>query len=322
MAALDDLPGDPEALYRYLTEHDRGDGLPVRVPTDERVTACLDRTDRGPADGLIRIPTTFEELTVRTLAGCAVMAGCRPRSFPVVVAAFEAMAEWENLGSVMGTTEGTAVAAIVNGPATDELEINCGQGVFGPGYRANATIGRAIGLAFVFVGGVYPGSGTMATQSHQGRYTFCFGENEAVTDWEPLHADIGGLDPAESAVTVVTAHAPLQLSEGNVDAPTAEDVLEALAAAGDAAHATRGHPGELLFALSADHAGRLAESHSKRAVKEYLHEHCRRPDGERLLPTPEHALLVRAGGVGNYSSAIFAMNAAECHAVTRPVSLG
>jgi hypothetical protein len=135
-------PTDPiEQLYaRGLT-----DGLPVVPPTRERVQRALDALGR-PADELIAlVPPNYGRATVEKIAINAVMAGCRPEYLPVVMAAVEAVCdEAFDLHGVSATTNAPAPLVIVNGPIRLALDINCGAGVFGPGWRANATIGRAL----------------------------------------------------------------------------------------------------------------------------------------------------------------------------------
>src|SRR5437879_4790553 len=84
--------------------------------------------------------------------------GLPPNYMPVIVAAIEAMCqEHFNLHGISATTGGTAPLLIVNGPAVQQLNINYGVNCFGPGVRANATIGRAIRLILMNVGGSIPG---------------------------------------------------------------------------------------------------------------------------------------------------------------------
>lgn len=320
---IDRSVDDPVALFEQLVEDDRSDGLPVIPATDERVEETLAHTPREPDEVLTEIPANFTELTVETLAEVSVMAGCRPGYFPVVVAAYEALAEWDNLKAVTSTTGGFWIAGIVNGPITDDLDINCGAGLFGPGYRANATIGRAISLALLQEGGVYPETGTMATHGHQGRYTYLFGEKGDSTPWEPLHADVGGCSPDEDAITMVSAHAPHIVSEGSETdpVPTAEDVLKAFARGG--AHpgaAAAAEPGEVVFVMSEDHAGQLSREYDKREVKEYLYEHCALPYSEtQLMRSPDDAIVVVAGGISNISSVIHTFTFAGNEAVTASI---
>ncbi len=297
-----DLPDDAEAALDHLEDAEGGDGLPVVPPTDDRVERMLGEVDLDAAAGITDVPTSGQTLTVERLAACAVMAGCRTEYFPVLVAAFEGFDRMENLGAALATTSGFAAAAVVNGPIRDELGFNAGSGLFGPGYRANATVGRAINLTFMEVGGTRPGSGTMATHTHPGRYTYCFAENEAASAWAPLHVARAGLDADDSAVTAMCLQAPKLVSEGNRTA--AADVLDALAEGVSGAQATGGPTGETVVVLSEDHAGRLGESHSREDVAHYLVEHAERSDGSPLFESTEDVFIVAGGGIGNYSSAI------------------
>jgi hypothetical protein len=100
----------------------------------------------------------------------------------------------------------------VNGPIRGRIGLNSGFGVFGPGYRANATIDRALRLLMINGGGVRPGEISMSTFGHSGRYTFCIGENEEASPWPPFHT--GRDPPAEaSAVTLFAGDAPHGISE-------------------------------------------------------------------------------------------------------------
>lgn len=297
---------DPEALLAELQADNRSDGLPVIPPTDERIDAMLTEGTHNREDVILHIPTNFDALTGEKLAKCAVMAGCKPAYYPVVERIFDGLATWDNLQAPLSTTGGFWIASLVSGPIRDALDFNAGAGLFGPGYRANATVGRAVTLAFINVGGVYPGVGTMATHGHPGRYTYCFAERDSIADWEPFHVDVGDCSPGDSAVSVFTAHSPYLISEGSHTVPTAEDVVKSLgrggAHPGAPACAT---PGETYFVLGTDHAGLLAEEYAKSTVKELLYEHCRLPySDEPLLRSPADARIVVAGGASNMSSVI------------------
>ena len=131
------------------------------------------------------------------------MAGCKPEYFPVVVAAVKAVLQEEfNVAGVSSTTGGGAPVIIVNGPLAERLGINGDSGCFGPGYRANASIGRALRLVIRNLGGLIPGEMDKATLATPGRYSFCFSENEERSPWEPRHVELG-FDPSASIVTVV-----------------------------------------------------------------------------------------------------------------------
>src|SRR5438445_10946014 len=161
---------DPiEALFaRGVT-----DGLPAVPPTAERVAAAVAASGRRGDDLVAEMPPRFGRATVQKIAINAVMAGCRPEYLPVVLAAVEAMCdEAFDLHGVSATTNAPAPLIVVNGPIRRALDINCGAGLFGPGWRANATIGRALRLVCVNVGGARPGVVSMSTFAHRRRYTY------------------------------------------------------------------------------------------------------------------------------------------------------
>ena len=163
------------------------DGLPVVPPTSERVAAAVAAAGR-PADGLVAlVPPNFGHATVEKIAVNAVMAGCRPEYLPVVIAGVEAMCDDAfDLHGVAATTNSAAPLFIVNGPVRKRLDFNAGAGVFGPGHRANATIGRALRLIIRNVGGAAAGGITMSTLAHPGYFTYCIAENEEESPWSPL----------------------------------------------------------------------------------------------------------------------------------------
>src|SRR5438034_398552 len=179
------------------------DGLPVVPPTRERVERMLHATKRSRETLVAEVPPNFGRATVEKLAVNAVMAGCRPEYFLVVLAVVEAACDPRfNLHGQSGTTNATSPLIIINGPLRSQLGVNCAAGVFGPGFRANATIGRALRLVMINLGGTRAGEISMSTLGHPGRYTYCIGEHEEVSPWEPLHVERGhapGPSPAPTA---------------------------------------------------------------------------------------------------------------------------
>src|SRR5437773_6774925 len=168
------------------------DGLPVVSPTRERVERMLAETTRSREALVAEVPPSFGRATVEKIAINAVMAGCRPEYLPVVLAVVEAACDPVfNLHGQSGTTNAASPLIIVNGEARTRLGVNCAAGVFGPGYRANATIGRTLRLIMINLGGTRPGGISMSTLGHPGRYTYCIGEHEEVSPWEPLSVEGG-----------------------------------------------------------------------------------------------------------------------------------
>jgi hypothetical protein len=269
-----DPTGDPfETLYaRGVT-----DGLPVVPPTRERVAAAVAASGR-PADDLVAlVPPNFGRATVEKIAVNAVMAGCRPEYLPVVIAGVAAMCDDAfDLHGVSATTNSAAPLFIVNGPVRKRLDINSGAGVFGPGHRANATIGRALRLIVRNLGGAAAGGITMSTLAHPGYFTYCIGENEEESPWPPLSLE-QGFGPGESTVTAFAGAAP-QIVYDHLSR-TGEDLLITLAhSLAVMSHHKSTHHGDTLVVLSPEHARLLAGDGWDRArMRTYLWERLRKP---------------------------------------------
>jgi hypothetical protein len=218
---------DFEAINALYFERGWGDGLPIVPPTAERVARMLEYCDRPWDEPIARLAPRYGEATPLRLAANAVMAGCRPEYFPLLVLALEAMSEEPfNLYGIQATTHLCAPLLIVNGPIARELELNSGHNAFGPGTHSNATIGRAIRLALVNIGGALPGSGDMSTFGAPSKYSYCVAENEAASPWVPLHVERGFPQEA-STVTVVAAECPHNVNDH--ESLTAEGILTTIA---------------------------------------------------------------------------------------------
>jgi hypothetical protein len=161
------------------------------------------------------VPSWEVSVDAEHVAINAVMAGCLPEHMPVVVAAVRAVTQPEqNVHSATATLAGNWQAVIVNGPVRNELGIACGQGCMGPGFRANASIGRALRLVIRNVMRAIPGGLDRSCFSTPGRYSFCFGEDEEGSPWTPLSVE-RGMDPGQSAVTVFTVYPPIGVNASN-----------------------------------------------------------------------------------------------------------
>ena len=190
------------------------DGLPVVPPTVERVEEFLQLAQRDPNEILGTLAERRRQITVGKVAANAVMAGCLPEYFPVVIAATEAMLDERfNLIAPSSSQGGSAILVIVNGPIIDELNLNCRNNIFGPGNRANATIGRAVRLILMNACAAIPGLFDRTVIGHPGKYTYCIAENETETHWNPLHVE-RGFSRQQSAVTVFAAWGPRQVRSG------------------------------------------------------------------------------------------------------------
>jgi hypothetical protein len=271
---------DFEQINRLCLERGWGDGLPVVPPTAQKVEAMLAYCDRPWDEPLAKIAPRYGAATPLRLAANAVMAGCRPEYFPIVMLAVEAMCEEPfNLYAIQATTHLCAPLVIVNGPAAKELDINSGHNAFGPGKQANATIGRAIRLALVNIGGAIPASGDMSTFGSPAKYSYCVAENEAASPWEPLHVE-RGFPPDASTVTVIGAECPHNVNDH--ESITAEGILTTIAGTmaitgtNDVFYAA-----QPVVVLSPEHAKTVAQGgYSKADAKRFLQAHAHLPLGK------------------------------------------
>ena len=287
----DKLAEDIDAIELYF---DTGvtDGLPVVPPTEERVQSML-ATTRYPADEVIAlVPPNYGPATVEKIVVNTVMAGCKPDYLPVVLAGVRAMCdERVNLHGVQGTTGTATPLFIVNGPIRDQLEINCAAGVFGSGWRANATMGRALRLIMMNIGGARPGVIDKSTMGHPGKYAYFIGEHEEVSPWEPLHVE-HGYRRDQSTVSVYCCDAPQSIY--NHVSRTARGILDTISASLAVGWYDKACLLEhYMVVMSPEHAQTIAgDGMSKADVKRFLYEQVRRPLGE-LLPGPDGEGIAR-----------------------------
>ena len=340
--AVVEVEDDFDAVNALIAEHGWGDGLPAVPPTAARVEAMLEWCDRPWDEPIARVAPRYGEATPLRLAANAVMAGCRPEYFPLLMLAVEAMCEEPlNLYAIQATTHLCAPLVIVNGPAARELGINSGHNAFGPGARANATIGRAIRLALLNIGGATPGLADMSTFGAPSKYSYVAAENEAASPWEPLHVE-RGLPAGASAVTVIGAECPHNVNDH--ESITAEGILTTIAGTMGVTGANDWfYPAQPVVVMGPEHARTVADGGiSKAAAKRFLQQHAQLPMGkfskenierrvrvayrERyagagpdepvfLVQNPEDIIIVVIGGAGKHSAFIPTFGATR--AVTR-----
>lgn len=326
--AVDIADESPEALYELLEARQWGDGLPVVAPTSERIDAML-AAHGGDSDEVLGVvPPRNGAATLRMVAVNAVMAGCPPDVLPVVAAAVRAITRPEiNLQGVQATTHPVAPLVIVHGDATERMGFNAGIGAFGPGNRANATVGRALRFVLLHVGGARPGAGDASTQGQPSKYTYCIAEHAAASPWPAYHRS-RGVD-APSAVTVACGENPHNFHDMESDEPVrllgkAASVMATLGTN----NACIGQ-GEYFVILCPEHAATIASHGWDRAdVQSFLFETARLPrrvlrsafeslawrpwqlaidDDDALLPMTDHPDNIRvlvAGGPGKHSCVV------------------
>ena len=313
------------------------DGLPVIAPTGARVDEMLG--GRDGARSLGAMPPLWRQATLEKLAVNAVMAGCDPSYFPLIVAAVEAMLDPSfNCYGVQATTHPVAPLVIVHGPQARALGVHSGSGCFGPGFRANATIGRAIRLAMMNIGGAWPGRHDMATQGSPSKFSYCIAENVDASPWGPWRED--------DAVTVFGGEPPHNVNDHV--STTASGILTTIANTAVAPGSNVGwilSQSQLLVVLGPEHAATIASDGLSRAdVQRFVYEHARLPlstlklggmwgmhdwpawmhavrDEHALMPavaSPDDVFVIVAGGPGKHSAVV--PNCAFSRAVTRPIT--
>ncbi|TMQ18718.1 MAG: hypothetical protein E6K82_19930 [Candidatus Rokuibacteriota bacterium] len=330
------MDDDPVVLLGEFTERAWSDGLPIVPPTEPRVAAMLG--GRDGAKSLGAMPPLWRQATLEKLAVNAVMAGCEPEAFPIVQAAVEAMLDPTfNLYGVQATTHPVAPLLVVNGPYGRRIGLHGGSGCFGPGFRANATIGRAVRLILLNVGGAWPGRYDMATQGSPAKFSYCIAEHEEASPWGPLRDG--------DTVTVYGGEAPHNVNDHV--STTASGILTNVA---DTAVSLGSNVGwyfsqaQLMVVLGPEHARTIAGDGFTRAdVQRFVYENARQPlslmrlggmwgmqdwpgwmnatsDPDARLPrvpSPEDVFVVVAGGSGKHSAVV--PNCTFSRAVSRDI---
>jgi hypothetical protein len=269
-----------EAVSQYLYERGMTDGLPVVPPTEDRVAAMVAGSDRRADEVIGEMPPEMGPATVEKIAINSVMAGCEPAYMPALLAAVEALLDPAfDAHSIQTTTNPVGPMILFNGPIRKELAINCGSGCFGPGTKANATIGRALRLVMLNLGGARPGEVDKAPLGWPGKYnSCCFGENEEESPWEPYHVE-QGFRPEESTVTLIPVNGMWPITEMSPDPEMVlHHVTHGMAASGHSAGAHVPEQFQQVLVMSPVIAKMVAQRMPvKGDFKRYLFENARVP---------------------------------------------
>jgi peroxiredoxin len=270
-ASLAEVPNDEDPFEFCFRTF--GDALPVIPPTPERVArmlggaATLNRTEV-----IARVPPCYGEATVEKIAANAVMAGCLPEMMRVLLPLVRAVCDERlNVHGVQATTHFAAPLVIVNGPVRNELGFAYRQNVFSNVARANSTLGRALQLILLNIGGARPEGIDMSALGNPGKFSYCIAEHEEANPWEPFHVE-RGFRPEQSTVTVFSAEAPHGVSEHTARTP--EQVLQSISYALATVWTYRACLGsEAVVVLGPEHARTIHRAGwSKRQAKEFLFE--------------------------------------------------
>ena len=314
---------DPIETMEQLYRLGWTDGLPVVPPTERRVAEFVERGGLSADEIVGELPERRREIAVEKIAANAVMAGCLPEYMPVVLAAAAAMLDPKfNLVGPSSSLGGSGIMVIVNGPIARELDINARNNLFGPGNRANATIGRAVRLILINACAAIPGLFDRSILGHPGKYSYCIAEAETETHWNPLHVE-RGFERAQSAVTVFACEGPRQVrANGSPETMlnTVADVASSLGTSLSTVGSTDDRSaivrqGEIAIVVSGESS--VWDGWSKRDIRATLQPAIRRsladikragevsgdvtPEDEThylpLVADPDDILLVFAGGV-------------------------
>lgn len=324
------VANDTEELYELSLTMKWGDGAPVIAPTSERIEAMLRSTKRSPGESIGVIPPKRGTATVELVAVNAVIAGCTPPAFPLVIAAIEAIVQpGFNAFALSTTTAPVTPYLIVNGPSRDALGIDYRAGCLGgAGGRGSVSVGRAVALCLRNIGGLRAGESSRSVLGQPARFGLCFGEWEERSDWPSLAVRRGFLAEEE----VVTVHGGMGIIPV-VDVNTDDDrelaklIAKTVAAPMTNLFAAPVHrSGEVVVVLNPMWAERFGATWPKvEDLQAYLHEHAWQPEDlwsgrmralleergrvsreGRVYAThgPQQIVPIVAGGLGNLHSAV------------------
>lgn len=315
---------DAETVLDEFEQLSIGDGLPVIPPTEDKVRSMLQYcflpehhlfiSNVGPAGN---------DITVRDLAIAAVMAGCKPEYMPVLISALTAMCKPSyNLFQAVTTSYSGGYLVLISGPLAQELNINSAQGCIGPGFRANATIGRAINLTLRNCCRIITGFSDLACLSSPAEYTYCFAEDVLSSPWPTINAE--RFNARTTTVSVMMAEGPHNIMD--LASTNAKDFLETASDCCTTLGSNNAYlPGSLVIVITPDHARLLSQGgFTKNDIRRYIHKTVGHPvhrlqkrgivgmwskqkgenDFFKVTHSPADIEVVVAGGKGGHSAVI------------------
>ena len=313
-----------EAVNDYFNAEHLSDGLPIIPPTEARYRKMLEYCPfdeamvlcdpNGPSGRCV---------TVKDAAIAAVMAGCKPNAMPVLIAAFKALnSPLYNLNQSVTTSHPGGNLVLVSGPIAQEIGVSGKQGCLGPGYPANATIGRAVNLVIMNVFRSVPGVCDLDCLASQAEFTYCFAEEPELAQWKMINEE--HFDAQTSTVYVLKAeplHDIIDFLSLN-----GHDLLDTITACCTTLGSNNAYmPGPLIVCLTPDHGMMLKkDGYTKEMIQEHIHRYVYhqvpmvrnrglvpvRPkewENRHPLPvtrTPKDVEVVCIGGRGGHSGVI------------------
>lgn len=277
LARGDGQPESAEAFSAFADEARMSDGLPVVMPTRARVDAMLSACGRAAGEVLIAsMAPSGSPLNVEQAASCAVMAGCTPERFPLVLAALEAMADPEyQLHLATITTHPGGHMLLFSGPAAHALGIASGRGCMGPAYPANATVGRAVALTLQNVARAISGLSTLSPFGSPAQFTSCCFADEEEGAFPPLHAELAGAD--DTIAWVFKCESPHNVLDHLSETP--ESLLKTIAGVAATIGGNNAYmPSDLLVIMNPEHTQLCKRAGwGRKQIQDYLWLHARNP---------------------------------------------
>ena len=320
---LPQIGGDEEAIYERFEALHIGDGMPFIAPTEPRFDRmreyCPFAPDEVVASG---VGPSGTPIRVRDVLVAAVMAGCRPQYAPIVLTAVRALARPQyGLLQAVTTSFSGGHFVLASGPIAHEIGMHGGQGCLGPGFRANATIGRAVNLTLLNVCRSVPGQADLACLSSPAELGYCFAEEPCLSPWPTLHEE--RFDAATTCVMTLKAEAPHNVLDiGSTGAAgLMETIVDCCTTLGSN---NASSAGPLVLVLNPEHARVLArDGYDKGRLRREIHASARialdRMTARGIVSvatqklaggfhyatrTPEDVQIVVAGGKGGHSAVI------------------
>jgi hypothetical protein len=317
-----------------------GDGLPLIPPTPSRLDKMYSYCPYDPELALAHeIGPTGKDICVKDVAVAAVMAGCKPRYMPILVAAFKAMSNIKyNFLQSVTTSHPGGTLILVSGPLAKELHISGGQGCLGPCYSPNATIGRAANLVILNVTRAVPGFCDLDCLASQAEFTYCFAEDPELTRWETINVE--RFSSETTTVYVLKAEPPHDIIDFLSE--NGGDLLDTLTDCATTLGSNNAYvSGPMVYVITPDHAWMLErDGYTKESIREHIFQWARndapmvrnrglmpiRPKGFNTMHpipvarSPKDIEVVVAGGRGGHSAVILPW-ALYSEAIVEPVLL-
>lgn len=260
-----------EEINDYFNAEHISDGLPIIPPTKARYQKMMEYCPFDEDMVLCNeVGPTGKDITVKDVAVAAIMAGCKPNAMPILVTAFKALNSPKyNLLQSVTTSHPGGNLVLVSGPIAQQVGISGRQGCQGPGWPANATIGRAVNLVIMNVCRSVPGVCDLDCIASQAEFTFCFAEEPDLACWNMINEDHFN---SETTTVYVLKAEPLHdiIDFLSLDG---HDLLDTITACCTTLGSNNAYmPGPLVVCLTPDHGLMLKKAgYTKEMIQEHIH---------------------------------------------------